>query len=416
MRQVQVADPDAVSARSAGRLRAPGRRETFAPMSRRPLLALFGVASAGALALTAAPEGAAQPSAMDARSTMEATAMEATAMDPTAPTSAMVAEGAPSPARSAADEARRARVYAEVGEVTITVGDIEDAIAKQSPFLRTRYRDPRRLRELADSLVRFELLARAAEERDYDENPVVVRAVKQIAVQQLIEREFDRRITRESITDEEIQAYYDAHADEFSRPEMVRASHILLASRDDAEELLNEARDADARGFRQLAREHSIDTETKLRGGDLRYFTRDGRAAGAREDDTPVDATLVEAAFGVEEVGGVAREPVRVGEHWSIVKLTGRRPAETRSLEQASEGIRLRLWREKRQNAIDTFVSELRQAHPPEMHADRMRAIRLDPAAPGERLPTGAHHGRPAAGDEGGGDESESAGDQAAED
>ena len=96
MRQVQVADPDAVSARSAGRLRAPGRRETFAPMSRRPLLALFGVASAGALALTAAPEGAAQPSAMDARSTMEATAMEATAMDPTAPTSAMVAEGAPS--------------------------------------------------------------------------------------------------------------------------------------------------------------------------------------------------------------------------------------------------------------------------------------------------------------------------------
>ena len=112
------------------------------------------------------------------------------------------------------------------------------------------------------------------------------------------------------LTDEEIQAYYDAHADEFSRPEMVRASHILLASRDDAEELLNEARDADARGFRQLAREHSIDTETKLRGGDLRYFTRDGRAAGAREDDTPVDATLVEAAFGVEEVGGVAREPV----------------------------------------------------------------------------------------------------------
>ena len=118
----------------------------------------------------------------------------------------------------------------------------------------------------------------------------------------------------------------------------------------------------------------------------------------------------------MEEVGGVAREPVRVGEHWSIVKLTGRRPAETRSLEQASEGIRLRLWREKRQNAIDTFVSELRQAHPPEMHADRMRAIRLAPAAPGERLPTGAHHGRPAAGDEGGGDESESAGDQAAED
>lgn len=319
---------------------------------------------------------------------------------PNAPTQVRVAPTAapavpaeappPAAARSEADEARRARVYATVGDVRITVGRIEDEIAQQSPFLRARYRDPAKLRELADSLVRFELLARQAERDGYGDNPIVVRSVKQSVVQHLIKTEFDERITRESITDAEVQAYYDAHLDEFGRPEMVRASHVLLATREEADALLAEARQADARQFRELARRSSIDTETKLRGGDLRYFTRNGLPAGARDDDTPVDPAIVAAAFELGEVGDTVAAPVAVGEHWSLVKLTGRRAAEQRTIEQASEGIRLRLWRETRQRSIDEFVDRLRREHPPELHVERMRPIRLDTAAPGAaQLPAG---------------------------
>ncbi|MEZ4250537.1 MAG: peptidylprolyl isomerase [Polyangiales bacterium] len=281
-------------------------------------------------------------------------------------------------------------MYATVGDVRITVGRIEDEIAAMSPFLRARYRDAAKLRELADSLVRFELLAREAQSAGYGDRPVVTRSVKQAIVQNLIKTEFDERITRESVTAEEVQAYYDAHAEEFGRPEMVRASHVLLATREEAQALLEEARAADARQFRELARRHSIDTETKLRGGDLRYFTRNGLPAGAREDDTPVDPAIVEATFSLGDVGSVVTEPIAVGEHWSLVKLTGRRAAEQRTVEQASEGIRLRLWREKRQHAIDEFVDGLRRDHPPEIHADRMRPIRLDNPPPGAAsLPNG---------------------------
>lgn len=293
----------------------------------------------------------------------------------------------------AANEARRARVYAQIGDAAVTVGDIEDAVNKQSPFLRGRYRDPAKLRELADSLVRLELLAREAERRDYDENPIVERSVKQNIVQQLIKRRFDDVITRETITDEEIQAFYDANQDQFSRSGMVRASHILLDTREEAAALMDQAREADARTFRGLARQHSIDTETKLRGGDLRYFTRNGLPAGAREDDPPVDAQIVEAAFALTEIGSVSPEPVAVGDNWSIVKLMGRREAEVRTLEQAAEGIRLRLWREKRQSAIEEFVAQLRRDHPPEVHQERMRPIRLDALPTSERVPTKAGEG-----------------------
>ena len=300
----------------------------------------------------------------------------------------------------AANEARRARVYAQVGDAAVTVGDIEDAINKQSPFLRGRYRDPLKLRELADSLVRLELLAREAERREFDDNPIVARSVKQNIVQQLIKRRFDDVITRETITQEEIQAFYDANQDQFSRRGMVRASHILLDTREEAMALMDEVRAADARTFRSLARQHSIDTETKLRGGDLRYFTESGLPAGAREDDPPVDEQIVAAAFALTEIGSVSPEPVAVGDNWSIVKLMGRREAEVRTIEQAGEGIRLRLWREKRQSAIEDFVAQLRQDHPPEIHQERMRPIRLDPLPPGARVPTkgpgGGLHGREA--------------------
>lgn len=342
--------------------------------------------------VTAAPTSA-MVTATPASAMVTATTPPTSAMtlDPTSP-GAPTTTPTPTPpaARTEANEARRARVYATVGDVRITVGRIEDEIAQMSPFLRARYRDPVKLRELADSLVRFELLAREASREGYGERPVVRRSVKQAIVQNLIKTEFDERVTRDSITAEEVQAYYDGHQDEFGRPAMVRASHVLLTTREEATQLLTEARAADARQFRELARRHSIDTETKLRGGDLRYFTQNGLPAGAREDDTPVDPAIVTAAFALREVGDVVSEPIAVGEHWSLVKLTGRRDAEQRTIEQASEGIRLRLWREKRQRAIDDFVDGLRQANPPELHPDLMRPIRLDGPPPGAaQLPAG---------------------------
>jgi peptidyl-prolyl cis-trans isomerase C len=292
--------------------------------------------------------------------------------DPTAPT--------PAPAQrqySAEDQARRARVIARVGEATITVGDVEDAINQQSPFLRVRYRDPAQLRTFVDGMIRFELLARAAERAGVGNDPEVRRVGKQNAVQQLIRRDFDERITPDSIPEQDVRAYYDAHPEEFSREELRRAAHIQVATREEADRLLAQARSADARAFRELTRDHSLDPETRLRGGDLRYFDREGGSRNGQ--DPPVDRALAAAAFGLNEVGDVA-EPVQVGERWSIVKLTGRRPPEHRTIEQAAPTIRLRLWRQRRQDSLEELVTRLRTEANVQVHYDRLRPIRLDPA------------------------------------
>ncbi|NOY91702.1 MAG: hypothetical protein GXP55_10920, partial [Deltaproteobacteria bacterium] len=113
--------------------------------------------------------------------------------------------------RSEAEVARRAGVYAHIGDVSITVGMIEDRIAAMQPFLRQRYRDPEQLRRFADDMVRFQLMAREAERRHYDQNPAVTRTLKQNAVQMLIRRQFDERITPESVSEADVRGYYEAH-------------------------------------------------------------------------------------------------------------------------------------------------------------------------------------------------------------
>ncbi|MEC7526256.1 MAG: peptidyl-prolyl cis-trans isomerase [Myxococcota bacterium] len=293
---------------------------------------------------------------------------------------------------SAADRARRAKVLARVGEETITIGEVEDAINEQSPFMRVRFRDPGQLREFVESMIRFELLARAAERAEIGEHDEVRRVVNQNAVQQLIRRDFDERITPESIPEEQVRAYYDGHPEEFTRDERRRAAHIQVASREEATRLLEQAREADARAFRTLARDNSLDPETRLRGGDLRYFDDEGQPRNER--DPRVDEAIARAAFAIEEVGGVAPEPVQVGERWSIVKLTGRRPPEHRSYEQAAPTIRLRLWRETRQQELEDFVAQLRERAGVEVDYDLLRPIRLDPP---EREDEGDSHGEAAA-------------------
>jgi len=306
-------------------------------------------------------------------------------LDATQPATPMADAGVP---LSAEEQTRRAAVLARVGDVSITVGEVEDSINGQSPFLRTRYREPAKRVEFVDNMIRFELLAHEAAKRHYDRDPEVVRTVQQNAVQALVRKEFDERITVDTIPQADVEAYYDAHAAEFHRPEMRRASHILVATREEAEAIAREAAEADVRAFRDLAREHSLDVETKLRGGDLRYFTRERQAdpANTPSQDAEVEQAIVTATFALAELGSTS-PPVAVAGKWSIIKLTGLRPAETRTVADAGPSIRMRLWRERRQKALDDFVLALRARLHPVVNTALVDAIHLDPLPSGAGLP-----------------------------
>ncbi len=287
------------------------------------------------------------------------------------------------------------QVLAKVGDETITVGEFAERLADQSPYLRARYNTPERRREFLENMVRFELLAQEAERRGLDELPEVQRLQKQMMIQQLMREQFEDRIQLDDITDEEVREYYEANRSEFHTPEQVRASQIRFTDRAKAQRVLTQLKDApdDMDLWRRMAQENDTDPATRgARHGDLRFFSQDGSRG---EGQDPIPAPVAEAAFGIQRIGQLHPELVEVDGAFYIVKLTGRRAALHRSLEEASRPIRNRLWRQKRETSVEELVTRLRTEAEVEENPGVLEAVRID-APEGEMAgplepPFGAH-------------------------
>ena len=250
-------------------------------------------------------------------------------------------------------EAQANEVLAKVGDRTITVGDFADRLASQSPYLRARFESPERRKEFLDNLVRFELLVYEAKRLGYGDEPEIVRARRNAMIQQMVKKEVDEPLEGLEITDEEVQAVYDANPLEFDRPGQVRASDIFIEERVRANELLVRAKKTDLAGFRKLAREESEDEKTKANGGDLHFFEATG------EGEPP--AAIREAAFSLKTVGAVYPKLIENGNGFHIIMLTGKRPALKRTYEQAKRAIRHKLTRERKDAAMEALTKRLRE-------------------------------------------------------
>jgi peptidyl-prolyl cis-trans isomerase C len=273
------------------------------------------------------------------------------------------------------------QVLAKIGDTTITLGEFADRLASQSPYLRARYASPERRREFLDNMVRFELLALEAKKRGHEQQPEVDRVRRQMMVQEMMKEMFDEKgVKLSDIGDEEIKAYYDANPAEFHKPEQRRASHILFKDKAKAEGALKKLQAApeDMELFRKLAEQQNEDPETKPRFGDLRFFSREPQA-GEVGPLKPVR----EAAFTLAKTGDLYAQVIASDQGFHVLKLTGERAALDRSLQDARRLIQNRLWRKKREEAIERFVGELRQKGDIKENLALLSQVKVDTQAPG---------------------------------
>ena len=302
------------------------------------------------------------------------------------------------------DEA--AAVLVKIGESTITVGEFAERLADESPYLRARYNSPERRREFLENMIRFELLAQEAMRRNMHKSPSVQRTRRQLMIQQMMKELFDDQHQLSDITDEDIEKYFEEHQNEFSQPAQVRASHILIADETKARRVLAQvkAAESDPRAFRELAAEHNEDPQTAgSRYGDLRFFGRDGtrNRVPPREPQTGTNARVPEAvaaaAFQIAEVGRVSADLIQTEQGFHIVKLTARRAALRRTLDDSRRMIQNQLRVKKRQDAIDAFITELRQDAELEENLGVLDSVRVPTAGANDPHPNRPRHGAPPA-------------------
>ena len=164
-----------------------------------------------------------------------------------------------------------------------------------------------------------------------------------IMIETLIEREVDRRVT---VSDAAVKRYYNAHRNEFEKPEQARARQIVVTTESEAQNIIEILEEGNVK-FSALAKEKSIAPESK-KGGDLGYFAR---------GEMPVEFNIV---FDLKpgETSGVVKSPY--GFH--VFKLVDKRPAGKRSLQAVYSEIKDALYEEKREQRYRRWLKQLRSS------------------------------------------------------
>jgi peptidyl-prolyl cis-trans isomerase C len=287
------------------------------------------------------------------------------------------------------------QVVAKVDDAVITVGEVQDRINKQSPFVRARYTTNEKKKEFLDSLIRFEVMANEAERRGYDKDPEVLRVMKQQMISKFLQKDFESKLKVEDVPDADVEKYYKEHPAEFNQKDEVRVSEVVVKDKAKADKAYAEAKalpktptvvptTPEQKQFKDIVSKYSDDEDAKQRGGDLGFFDK---------ESTRYPKPIVDASFKLAEVGDVA-QPIKTDKGWVIIRLTQKRPGFSRPLAEVKRQIQQRLFRDTRTKAMDNFVAELKKKSNIEVNDANLSKVVIDTGgggpmsgAPGMTLP-----------------------------
>ncbi len=234
------------------------------------------------------------------------------------------------------------------------LGEVNGIPVNREEFLRMIEPYPDRMKEnlqgreyVFNALVDHILLEQEAKRLGLDRDPDYLRKVESYRRNLLANSLFEKVNQGDfDVTEEEARAYFQAHPEEFDRPEKVQARHILLADRAGAQDVLKQIRKGAS--FEQLAQKLSQDASTRNRGGDLGPFTREQRPE------------LAKVAFALKNPGEV-KGPVKTKSGYHLLQLVRHIQAKKETFEQAKNSLISRLRARKRQEVKKGLLERLRQ-------------------------------------------------------
>lgn len=272
---------------------------------------------------------------------------------------------------------RRARVAVRIGELSMTVGEIEDQLAEIPPFQRRLFgaTPEAQVKGYVEQVtVRDLLLAEAARQKDLASSLPTAQHLRRARSSATLRALRKQLSSPAAIPDEDVKKFYDENRSRFDSPERIHLWRVLAKTKDEAETVLAAAKkDPTTAKWNELAREHSIDKATNLRGGSLGFVAPDG---ASNEAGVVVDPALVKAAAAVKD-GELVPQPVPEREFFAVVWRRGTVPASKRTLEEATAQIRTTLFRERTESAEKRLVAGLREAHVRDVNLELLGTIEL---------------------------------------
>lgn len=178
---------------------------------------------------------------------------------------------------------------------------------------------------------------------------------RSIIIARFLKRQVGSRLT---VSDEELEKFYKENLHRFSSPPKVKASHILVRTKEEAQQV--KKRLGEGAAFAQLAKEYSIDLPMALEGGSMGTIEK-GKTLPVLEKtlfslNVGETSDIVETTFG-----------------FHILTVDEVIPAGFTPFEEVKDDLKTVLIRKKEAKAFDDMASKLENKADIEIFKDRVK-------------------------------------------
>lgn len=236
------------------------------------------------------------------------------------------------------------KILATVNGIAITENEVNEIIAGLGPRGQA-YNNPEGRQAVLGQIIASKLLLIEARANLYETEPAFKAELARVRENLLISYATDKAVSGVTVTDSEVEEYYNANKQRFMGEESVNASHILVDSEEKANELLKKIKAGEI-SFEQAALENSS-CPSGQNGGNLGNF---GRGQMVPEFE--------QAAFDAE-IGQVIG-PVKTQFGYHLIQVTEKTEASAIPYEEVASQIKDELLRQKQNEVYSAKVKELR--------------------------------------------------------
>ncbi len=242
------------------------------------------------------------------------------------------------------------KVLATVGGMPITSADVDEFLASLGQRAQG-YNNPEGRAMILKQLIDSKLLLLDAKRNLYEGEAEFRAQLAKLKDNLLTNYAAEKAIASAAkVKDEDVLNFYNENPDKFMTGASVNASHILVATEDEALAIYERIASGEI-SFEDAAKENST-CPSKENGGSLGDFTKGQMVP---EFDTAVFAM---------EVGEITKTPVKTQFGYHLIKLNSKNEATATPFEEVKDGIRAMLENEKQRAAYESKINQLKIMYP----------------------------------------------------
>jgi EpsD family peptidyl-prolyl cis-trans isomerase len=236
---------------------------------------------------------------------------------------------------------------AKVGDVKITEADLESEMQNLPDYAQSMFEGKEGKKRFLDEVIKKEILYQEALKKGLDKSPEFKQKLEEFKKLTLISDLLEKEIMSKSgVSEQDMKDYYEKNKADFVATSQIKASHILVKTKEDAQKILERLNNGEK--FEALAKEASIDKVSGKNGGELGYFSR-----GEMVPE-------FEKAAAMLKVGEVSK-PVKTQFGYHIIKVTDKKTGPVVEFERVKDIIAQKLSGERQKEAFDSYLEGLKK-------------------------------------------------------